>query len=248
MVSTASKVGAVFGAAVLGLMLLGSPVEADPDDSRRPETAGTQSADAPGHTRSDEADTTAESDDSVQAAGNGATDAHPSPHERQTEPGGSGTQGSSESNPDGGGVDKPYPADGQPAGSQQGDYGPDAVNADDFDGNNGCGNDTDFSDDNNGNCGKPEDTTENGGGGGGGGGAVLGDTEQTSGAQVLGIQIERASATTAASSAQVLGLQIERSAPATLAATGGPIALAALAGLGLVAAGAAARRVARTRS
>jgi hypothetical protein len=52
------------------------------------------------------------------------------------------TQGKSHSNPDGGGVDKPFPADGQPAKSQgKGDH----------DGNNGSGNDDDCSDDNNGN-------------------------------------------------------------------------------------------------
>ncbi|MEO7803187.1 MAG: LPXTG cell wall anchor domain-containing protein [Actinomycetota bacterium] len=55
------------------------------------------------------------------------------------------TQGGSESNPDGGGVDKPYPADGQPARSQ---------GESDWDGNNGCGNDDDREDDNNGWCGK----------------------------------------------------------------------------------------------
>lgn len=69
---------------------------------------------------------------------------HPSGKDRNVEPGNSGTQGKSESNPDGNGVDKPYPADKQPARSQ---------GRNDNDGNNGCGNDNDFSDDNNGNCG-----------------------------------------------------------------------------------------------
>lgn len=69
---------------------------------------------------------------------------HPSGKDRNVEPGNSGTQGESESNPDGNGVDKPYPADEQSARSQ---------GRDDNDGNNGCGNDNDFSDDNNGNCG-----------------------------------------------------------------------------------------------
>lgn len=53
------------------------------------------------------------------------------------------TQGRSGSNPDGGGVDKPFPANGQNARSQ---------GTSDFDGNNGCGNDDDRSDDNNGRC------------------------------------------------------------------------------------------------
>ena len=57
------------------------------------------------------------------------------------------TQGGSESNPDGAGVDKPFPADGQPAESQ---------GSADFDGNNGCGNDDDRADDNNGLCGGPK--------------------------------------------------------------------------------------------
>jgi len=72
------------------------------------------------------------------------TDAAPGSADRSTEAGGSGTEGTSGSNPDGGGVDKPYAAAGQDA-YTQGDR--------DADGNNGCGNDTDFSDDNNGNCG-----------------------------------------------------------------------------------------------
>jgi hypothetical protein len=55
------------------------------------------------------------------------------------------TSGKSGSNPDSGGVDKPYPAAGQDAKSQ---------GKNDYDGNNGCGNDSDRADDNNGNCGK----------------------------------------------------------------------------------------------
>lgn len=69
---------------------------------------------------------------------------HPSGKDRNVEPGNSGAQGKSESNPDKDGIDKPYPADGQQARSQ---------GRNDNDGNNGCGNDNDFSDDNNGNCG-----------------------------------------------------------------------------------------------
>ena len=73
---------------------------------------------------------------------------HPSGKDRTTEPGGSGSQGASTSDPDGdsnGGLDKPG-----------GDGG---VYTGDQDGNNGCGNDQDFEDDNNGWCGnkpKPE--------------------------------------------------------------------------------------------
>lgn len=232
--STASRFGAAFGAGLLGFMLLSSPAMAGPEGKENPN-------------KPEKVETTTD------APGNGATDAHPGRTERQVEHGGSGTQGKSESNPDGEGVDKPYAADGQAAETQQGDYGPDAVNADDFDGNNGCGNDTDFSDDNNGNCGglKEDDV-------------VVDDDDdviiddvvvknvvvetKTESAQVMGIQIERAPETLAATApaAQVLGVQIERAAPATLAATGLPLGLAALAGFGLIGGGLAARRVARS--
>jgi hypothetical protein len=69
---------------------------------------------------------------------------HPSGKDRNEEHGKSYPQGHSGSNPDGNGVDKPYNADGKQAKSQ---------GRKDFDGNNGCGNDHDFADDNNGNCG-----------------------------------------------------------------------------------------------
>ncbi len=57
---------------------------------------------------------------------------------------GGSTQGKSDSNPDGGGVDKPG-CESDPRGCQG--------TAGDRDGNNGCGNDADREDDNNGNCG-----------------------------------------------------------------------------------------------
>ncbi|MBW3669506.1 MAG: hypothetical protein KY443_09885, partial [Actinobacteria bacterium] len=63
---------------------------------------------------------------------------HPSGKDKSEEPGGSGTQGKSTSDPDGmsnGGADKPGGSGGFDA---------------DKDGNNGCGNDDDFEDDNNG--------------------------------------------------------------------------------------------------
>ncbi|HEX2039121.1 MAG TPA: hypothetical protein VHF47_05220 [Acidimicrobiales bacterium] len=66
---------------------------------------------------------------------------HPSGKDRTEEPGTSNVQGKSSSDPDGeanGGPDKPLGAGGFDA---------------DKDGNNGCGNDDDFEDDNNGNCG-----------------------------------------------------------------------------------------------
>ena len=68
---------------------------------------------------------------------------HPSGNNRYVEPGGSGTQGKASSDPDGlynHGVD------------QRGEFG--GLYLSDQDGNNGCGNDQDFEDDNNGRCGK----------------------------------------------------------------------------------------------
>lgn len=56
------------------------------------------------------------------------------------------TQGASPSNPDGGGLDKPG-CETTAEGCQ---------GTSDFDGNNGCGNDADREDDNNGNCGGPK--------------------------------------------------------------------------------------------
>lgn len=69
---------------------------------------------------------------------------HPSGKDKNTEHGNSGTQGKSQSNPDGNGADKRRDAkDGSNGGTQ---------GSGDFDDNNGCGNDHDFADDNNGNC------------------------------------------------------------------------------------------------
>ena len=73
---------------------------------------------------------------------------HPSGNDRSVEPGGSGNQGNSTSEPDqdghgperdNGGLDKPG--------------GPGGADTSDQDGNNGCGNDDDFEDDNEGLCG-----------------------------------------------------------------------------------------------
>lgn len=71
------------------------------------------------------------------------TSNHPSGKDKDEQRGNSNIQGKSHSNPDRDGVDKPYSADNQLAFSQ---------GLSDFDGNNGCGNDNDFSDDNNGKC------------------------------------------------------------------------------------------------
>ncbi|MGH8991386.1 MAG: hypothetical protein ACRDZ7_07655 [Acidimicrobiia bacterium] len=82
-----------------------------------------------------------ESSTAATASADQELDDHPSGKDRTEERGGSGTQGRSDSDPDGmdnDGADKP---------ECQGGYD------DDRDGNNGCGNDDDFEDDNNGNCG-----------------------------------------------------------------------------------------------
>ena len=91
-----------------------------------------------------------------------ADNRHPSGKDKHVEAGGSGNQGNSTSEPDGngkgperdaGGVDKPD--------------GPGGVDILDQDGNNGCGNDDDFEDDNEGKClgpqgapGHADDTTD----------------------------------------------------------------------------------------
>jgi hypothetical protein len=82
---------------------------------------------------------------------------HPSGNDKHEEGGQSGNQGSSSSEPDGdghgperdeGGLDKPD--------------GPGGLDVLDQDGNNGCGNDDDFEDDNEGWCGKPDQQAASG--------------------------------------------------------------------------------------
>jgi hypothetical protein len=103
---------------------------------------------------------------------------HPSGKDRSVEPGKSGTQGNSDSDPDddGRGPDRSNNGpDKQPDGAGGVDRG-------DQDNNNGCGNDDDFEDDNEGWCGgKPKDDPgngdngDNGDGGNGNGGDGNGD-------------------------------------------------------------------------
>ena len=160
--------------------------------------------------------------DQTERESTATADAAPGNANRDVENGGSGTQGKSHSNPDGEGVDKPYEAAGQAAESQ-GDS--------DFDGNNGCGNDADFADDNNGNCGglKKGHTKEREEGGstevgGETGSKPIVHTPQT---DVLanGETVTQPAGTAAAlgsvadtQGAQVLGVQYER--PAAAAAAG----------------------------
>ena len=90
----------------------------------------------------------------------GDTDnAHPSGNDKHVEAGGSGNQGKAVSDPDddGRGPDRTNRGVDQPG-------GPGGLDILDQDGNNGCGNDDDFEDDNEGNCGgKPSGPSQNGG-------------------------------------------------------------------------------------
>ncbi|MGH2747611.1 MAG: hypothetical protein ACRDKB_06775 [Actinomycetota bacterium] len=86
---------------------------------------------------------------------------HPSGKDRSVEPGGSGNQGKAESDPDddGRGPDRSNGGPDKPNGSGGDDLA-------DQDGNNGCGNDDDFEDDNEGLCLGRQGPKDNGGNGG----------------------------------------------------------------------------------
>ncbi len=144
--------------AIVALFVLAAPALADHDKGKSSQSHGKSSAEG---TPGSEAGTNgqkAESSDDGEKPFDEEPNDHPSGNDKSEEPGGSGTQGKSSSDPDGmanGGADKPDEvlADGQVQGGFD----------DDHDGNNGCGNDDDFEDDNNGWCGKPEEaeaTTE----------------------------------------------------------------------------------------
>jgi len=101
--------------------------------------------------------------------------AHPSGRDRSVEPGGNGNQGAAASDPDddGRGPDRTNGGPDKPDGSG-------GVDLADQDGNNGCGNDDDFEDDNEGWCGsKP--TPARPGSSGGAGAAAAGATRSRSG-------------------------------------------------------------------
>jgi hypothetical protein len=96
---------------------------------------------------------------------------HPSGKDRSEEPGGSGNQGKSESDPDDNVGPMRNECGASPASDPRGGCtdkpgGSGGMDLHDQDGNNGCGNDDDFDDDNNGHCGgkvkdapKPPPTT-----------------------------------------------------------------------------------------
>jgi hypothetical protein len=138
---------------------------------------------------------------------------HPSGKDRTVEAGGSGTQGKSTSDPDlmtNGGADKP---------------GMDGGFDEDKDGNNGCGNDDDFEDDNNGWCrGKPRVA------------AVV--TPTVNPPVVLGETFERPAAVEASTlTAPAVVAAATAAAPAALARTGANAATLALFALTLMAVG-----------
>lgn len=99
----------------------------------------------------EETDTNDGSDGSVDET---TDNMHPSGKDRSVEPGKSGNQGKSESNPDDSKGPMRYEGD---LGDDK-PQGPGGEDLADQDGNNGCGNDDDFDDDNNGWCGKPRST------------------------------------------------------------------------------------------
>ena len=83
---------------------------------------------------------------------------HPSGKDRSEEPGGSGNQGKSESDPDDNVGPMRNECGASPASDPRGGCtdkpgGSGGMDLQDQDGNNGCGNDDDFDDDNNGHCG-----------------------------------------------------------------------------------------------
>ncbi len=165
---------AVVFAALLALVLaVGAPAalahhKDDHTQGGRPDNAGSQgaqrqdqdeggddaeSSDHDGDADSDSGTTYTEDNDTNDGdTPNNQSDkgdnAHPSRKDRSVEAGGSGNQGNSESDPDddGRGPDRTNGGPDKPNGSG-------GVDAADQDGNNGCGNDDDFEDDNEGLCG-----------------------------------------------------------------------------------------------
>ena len=252
--STRLRFGAALSATSLALVLgLGGSAyagERGQGDEHRNAQAGAGKTEVPTEVADD--------DDSQVPDPNGDTDnAHPSGNDRHED---QGTQGFSTSDPDddGRGPDRTNGGPDKPFAVTDGSGGVDRA---DQDGNNGCGNDDDFEDDNEGWCGKkpapvtpppPVVVTGGGGGNGGGGGgtqgAVLGSQLQDASpaplvaseirTEVLGVNIERAAVETAAPApapkAAVLG--------ASLARTGFSTLMLALIGLALVLFGVAVKR------
>ena len=130
-----------FGAAVtLGLTVMGGVASAAPATERGKGPDQTTTVTEDNDTNDDTRNNVADDGDN----------AHPSGKDRSVEHGGSGNQGKASHDPDhdGHGPDRSNGGTDQPGGAG----GVDLV---DQDGNNGCGNDDDFEDDNEGWCGKP---------------------------------------------------------------------------------------------
>ena len=132
---------AVFGVAVtLGLTVMAGVASAAPaaDRGKGPDQ---------GATLTEDTDTNDRTANNVVDDGDNA---HPSGKDRSVEHGGSGNQGKAQHDPDddGRGPDRSNGGVDQPGGAG-------GVDLADQDGNNGCGNDDDFEDDNEGWCGKP---------------------------------------------------------------------------------------------
>lgn len=139
-ISTARR-AVIFGAGViLGLSVMSGSASAAPASDRGASTTSTISEDndtndngTPNNVRDD------------------GDNRHPSGRDKSVESGGSGNQGKTKSDPDddGRGPDRSN-------GGRDVPDGPGGADLADQDGNNGCGNDDDFEDDNEGWCGKPK--------------------------------------------------------------------------------------------
>jgi hypothetical protein len=133
---------------------------------------------------------------------------HPSGNDKSAESGGSGNQGKSGSTPDqnGKGPERDHEGTDKPSGSG-------GVDKLDQDGNNGCGNDDDFEDDNEGNCGgktkpakppKPTtDSTTSGGGASSGTAGGAGGTATSS--QTISVSPDSIAPPTIVSDATAMG-------------------------------------------
>ena len=172
----------------------------------------------------------------------GVESQHPSGKDRYCESGASGNQGASTSHPDDTNGPERWEGLAQEPDKPGGDANEGGEYLSDQDGNNGCGNDQDFDDDNNGWCGKPEEPE------------VQRTTTEVKSTETVSPVVADA-AQLAASEATVLGVVFERPAevaPAAtapqvgLARTGSPIVAIAILGAFLLAMGVIARRFARS--
>ncbi|MBW3657199.1 MAG: hypothetical protein KY457_01070, partial [Actinobacteria bacterium] len=144
------------GATAVGVLLLPTAAFAQaadpPGRAQQPQSPG-QSGDAASGAQDGDGFTEDNDTNDGDTRNNVADDgdnAHPSGKDRSVEHGRSGNQGKAQSDPD----DDGRGPDRSNGGADQAD-GPGGVDKADQDGNNGCGNDDDFEDDNEGLCGGP---------------------------------------------------------------------------------------------